>query len=1423
MWKINRILLLFILLMSIFIISFWQLLQSKWAGDFFSKKISATTKIRYKTEVSFERMKFDLYPPGIHFSNVKVDRYDKEKNSTSKLDVREIEIIIDIMDLFLNRVTIKDLNVLDGKIVIQDARMDLGSIKALNKEIEGEDGKDVKSNNDQNIKLEIIKILNQLKGGAGSTGLAESMGSINVNVNGSENIILKYLKQSSNIKIPFGIKNILLSKLLFKINEVEIDLNQINLNLWQRKLQTFLEIKNFNLARLLPIAETKIDSLAFFLQIDKDIEIKGLTAKIGDNFINFQGGVQFDENAKYGLDINGDFDLLVDIMAIKKVFNINKYIRFDQGKLSAKGKISRSLFNPDVVIEAKFKNVVSEYFKTNLLEFTLEKNRQNIWLTKLHVTDDQQKVQLVEKELAYDVVKKRFFPNKFIFEVLNVDTKNIFHFLEGKLDPLKGEVSGKVEILIDVLNNKLTITSLPDLLFKKFRLITGKKQKEILRNEDIILHSSNFDIDLKSGYLKFAADLSFRKSNIKAEGEITKEGLDIYTKDARINFSELGPIAGQVITGVGKVSLNVEGPFEDVQLDFDIDVDGAKVLGFNLGRLKSKLNLSIDKVLLSIENGSGLHGLSSYFVDGNIDFENSKINLMVNIANANYSDSLIIFEPLIKSLQKWLPQNNNDIKGSYSANVNIGGGFSVELLDVWGDISAEKLLLFGDEVENFGSKFSFANNKLEINEINFAKGDATLTGEYSRDFNNSYNKFEFILSGLEIWKTKYYERLNIGLKGILSGEWEGEGKSDELESELNLSLNNSDIGGKDVPDSELKIKFKNDSMFVKVKALDILEAKSFMDKSAKMEENKGQKTSYLKAKLYSENMPLILSFISPSLIKDATTRGGIFATLDSSFNYFKMSDLDLEISLDEFYFLRDKITLSAFKSKNIVSIKNGEIKNFDIAIKGDGGIIKAEGEGNLNSNFVIRSLLNVDSSILELAIDKIANTNGILENNLVITGGKDGVNYRMFAVANDLVINFNDLPGNIESLNYKLSYDKKKLVFEKFDGKFANGEMKVDGEIRFEGEKPEMNLNVNLKNSNLTFFERTNFLVSANGLLLGKAPPYLLSGNVSVLKGNMNDEFDNFSKKKKSVNTDNRFIPQLNYDVKKRLIALDCNLNLAEGISLKNSMASMIFTGKGSLKGFINSPKVIGQFVVSPGSGKFFFKSNDFNITKGSIRFLEEEEETIPELNFESVAKIVDYDVIMSIYGRATDFAVNLTSTPPLPKQEIMSLMMLGFTGDVSKKLSDEERQAVASVGIGGILFEKFDKFKFREGLSSLLGVKLSLAPEYSEESATISKKNATAGGSGSSGGGSTSSSSRYNRYRAATKVKAEKQISKKMTLTVSNTVGSSDEQKQEMNLNYDLSGRSSLEGVYEVKTGGPSVESYNSGGADIKFKWTFK
>jgi translocation and assembly module TamB len=307
----------------------------------------------------------------------------------------------------------------------------------------------------------------------------------------------------------------------------------------------------------------------------------------------------------------------------------------------------------------------------------------------------------------------------------------------------------------------------------------------------------------------------------------------------------------------------------------------------------------------------------------------------------------------------------------------------------------------------------------------------------------------------------------------------------------------------------------------------------------------------------------------------------------------------------------------------------------------------------------------------------------------------------------------------------------------------------------------------------------------------------------------LDDPADLMKDDKVTIDEYKKYLPEKDFLGNKGIITLNLSFETTNPVVIKNNMAEVYIKGNGLVTGDVQSPELNTRLETVPNISKFKFKGHDFALNQGYVEIRDRGKNRVSDLKFTGVAKISDYDMKLDLSGSISKVNIDLSSEPALSKEDLLSLLTLGVTSDMSKNLEAGERRFVTTVGIGTLLV---DQLKINEDLNATLGVKLSVQPEFKEDETTlISGKSAVTEGSTS-------------RLKSATKIKINKQINSRVDVSLSSTIGGSLEQKQEMNINLKINKNFSLEGVYEVK---PTEEESttttpNSLGADLKWRKSF-
>ena len=366
----------------------------------------------------------------------------------------------------------------------------------------------------------------------------------------------------------------------------------------------------------------------------------------------------------------------------------------------------------------------------------------------------------------------------------------------------------------------------------------------------------------------------------------------------------------------------------------------------------------------------------------------------------------------------------------------------------------------------------------------------------------------------------------------------------------------------------------------------------------------------------------------------------------------------------------------------------------------------------------------------------------------------------------------------------------------------------VAGDIDLSKIIPELNIKFEVDKANFNILKKSNITISGKGAFVGTDMPYILSGDFSIFRCDVLDEPTDFMGDSKIVKKEFQYLPKSNVSEEDSVVNFNINVNTLEPIRISNSLSDMSYLGTLQVTGGESKPFISGKVDLAPGNNKIFFKNNEYVLTKGNVYFYNKESFDNPELDFVASSNISDYKVNIKVFGHVDDFALEMSSEPPLAQSDVLSLIAFGYTDDISSGLSTAQRESITQVGVGSFIF---DRLKINETLKNEFGVQINLGTELQQNDASYL-------------GQVTGDSDVEGRISSATKVEVKKRLSESLDLSVSSTVGGVIGQRQSMNLNYNIDKNLSIEGVLEERTydnSGVSITD-ESAGFDLKVRQSF-
>ncbi|MBE3124159.1 MAG: translocation/assembly module TamB domain-containing protein [Acidobacteria bacterium] len=306
------------------------------------------------------------------------------------------------------------------------------------------------------------------------------------------------------------------------------------------------------------------------------------------------------------------------------------------------------------------------------------------------------------------------------------------------------------------------------------------------------------------------------------------------------------------------------------------------------------------------------------------------------------------------------------------------------------------------------------------------------------------------------------------------------------------------------------------------------------------------------------------------------------------------------------------------------------------------------------------------------------------------------------AVALDVEAPVMPLPGFAYALidfTASANYLDDVLTITSLGGKLGGGDVRGSGEVGIGASGiATMDLRLEAKDMVLSPMERMRTQADATLRLLKDKKRFVTEGEILfkrlTWRREIYEEFGFSSEAEPATDTGPSFFDGM---------SLNIRLRADENMIIENSLGK--FNGRFNLTatGAFESPVLLGDIDIL--SGDFYFQDRSFRVLHGRLSFTDPVN-TEPYLDFRGETYVKDFRVTLSMNGPVSRLKPEFTSSPPLPPEEILSLLALGesfrrmyysYSGDRSTALNTASLLTyqiadLAKKGAGGLF--SLDRFR---------------------------------------------------------------------------------------------------------------------------------
>lgn len=352
-----------------------------------------------------------------------------------------------------------------------------------------------------------------------------------------------------------------------------------------------------------------------------------------------------------------------------------------------------------------------------------------------------------------------------------------------------------------------------------------------------------------------------------------------------------------------------------------------------------------------------------------------------------------------------------------------------------------------------------------------------------------------------------------------------------------------------------------------------------------------------------------------------------------------------------------------------------------------------------------------------------------------------------------------DFPTGLSAIKGDLIFDATRAFFQGVTAQVGGGTLDLTGSVSYADRPLRYDVSARTDRVRIRYPEGMSWLVGGTLRLTGTPEAGLMSGKVVVERVNLTQGVESaaglFSGQQgiSGPSTGSSFLRNLQFDIVGQS---------APDARMEWPSAELEADADVRVRGTWEHPILLGHIHIL--SGDLFFGGNRYRVSRGDVNFADPFR-LDPVLNVEATTTIQQYEVTLNFNGPASKLTLSYRSDPPLPGNDIITLLALGSTTSESSSRSAGTNQTSSS-GATALLSEAISS-QVGGRLERLFGItRFRVDPGLTTIGSTATDQN------------------------PAARVTVEQQVSRNLTITYVSNVGSTQQQviQVEYNVNRNVS-----------------------------------
>jgi translocation and assembly module TamB len=278
-----------------------------------------------------------------------------------------------------------------------------------------------------------------------------------------------------------------------------------------------------------------------------------------------------------------------------------------------------------------------------------------------------------------------------------------------------------------------------------------------------------------------------------------------------------------------------------------------------------------------------------------------------------------------------------------------------------------------------------------------------------------------------------------------------------------------------------------------------------------------------------------------------------------------------------------------------------------------------------------------------------AAVSGTLDEPLIVGGGRLA----------DAGFRFRELPVEFAGMTGELTFSQNLVLFERLAATVNGAPTQLRGEVGLQRFVPsQIRVEADLDRVPVAIPSWLPSVLSGKLEAFGSLDAMTLAGTLRVMSARYTEPFD-LDKRILQVGTAPA-APSRPYDPAGEWLRLDIRLLVDGDARVENDLVRGQARGELQLTGTLASIGMTGSLAFLPGA-RGFYRGNEFVLTRAVADFTDRNRLRMV-LDVTGEAALKDYRVFLHVYGDLDDLKLQLSSTPALSQQDVITLLSLGYT-----------------------------------------------------------------------------------------------------------------------------------------------------------------